>query len=141
MVAKRKSDGANDTVVVSFRAPRELAVRLEEIASNDQRTRANFIVRTLTQAVSLEPAIQVIEQIQMRLVEEYNKEPDGIQTEYWRGAMGGARSMLINFFSKRAMRWVNGQVKARTHLPMPAVIPIEKDGRRYGIDTESDLEL
>ncbi len=86
---KKTSTTQDDTVVVSFRAPRELAARLEEIAQHDQRTRANFIVRTLSLAVSLEPAIQVIEEIQRRLVEEYEKEPDGIQTEYWRGAMGG----------------------------------------------------
>jgi len=81
------------------------------------------------------------EEIQRRLVEEYEKEPDGIQTEYWRGAMGGRTFMLIGFFSKRAMRWVNGKVRERTQLPMPAVVPLARDGHRYGFDSESDLEL
>jgi predicted transcriptional regulator len=107
---EQKPPDSEETVVVSFRAPRELVTELDEIAKGDQRTRANFIVRTLTHAVTLEPAITIIEQIQARLVELASKDPDGIQTEYYRGAMGGARSILAAFFSKRAIRWVNRKV-------------------------------
>jgi hypothetical protein len=128
-----------DSVVISFRAPRALVVQLDEIARGDQRTRANFIVNTLTRATSLEPAIQTIEQIQPKLVELDQKNPDGIQTEYYRGLMNGARWMLSAFFGDRAMRWVNQQVKQRTHLPMPHVVALAEDGNRYGFDSEADL--
>jgi predicted transcriptional regulator len=47
---------AQDTVVISFRVPRLLAIQLDEIAHEDQRTRASFIVSTLTQAVAVWPA-------------------------------------------------------------------------------------
>jgi hypothetical protein len=130
---------SGDTVVISFRAPRELVAELDEIAKGDQRTRANFIVRTLANAVSLEPAIVTIQQLLPRLVELAEREPDGIRTEYFRGAMGGARRMLEAFFGKRAIRWVDGQVRQRTGLPMPTIIPLSEDGKRYGVDTEADV--
>lgn len=136
----KAAGSSGDTVVVSFRAPRELVAQLDEIAKGDQRTRANFIVRTLTHAITLEPAIVTIEQIQTRLVELAAKDPNSVQTEYYRGAMGGARSILSTFFGKRAIRWVNRRVRQRTGLPMPHVIPLSEDGNRYGFDTEADFE-
>lgn len=131
-------DGQRDTVVISFRAPQELVAKLDEFARGDQRTRANFIVNTLTRAVTLEPAISTIEQILPKLVELDQKAPDAIQTEYFRGLMNGARWMLSSFFGDRAMRWVNQQVKQRTHLPMPHVVALAEDGNRYGFDSEAD---
>lgn len=135
----RPSGSEPDTVVVSFRAPRSLISDLDELAKGDDRTRANFIVRTLSQAVSLEPAIQTMEQILPRLIEEHEKNPDSMQAEFWRGVMSGARWMLMAFFNKRAVRWVNQKVRERTKLPMPHVVPMQADGFRYGIDTEADL--
>jgi len=137
--SRRKPETEIDSVVVSFRVPRSLARNLEEIASHDDRSRANFITRTLTHAVSLEPAIQTIEDMLPRLLEEHEKNPDSIQAEYWRGAMGGARSMLMAFFGKRAVRWVNQKVRERSKLPIPHVVPMQPDGYRYGIDTEADI--
>jgi hypothetical protein len=139
MIPKISSDKESDSVVISFRAPRSLVTKLDEIASGDQRTRANFIVRTLTNASTLEPAISTIEQILPRLVELDQKSPDSTQTEYSRGLMNGARWMLTAFFGDRAMRWVNREVKQRTHLPMPHILPLEEDGNRYGTDSEADL--
>ena len=141
MVAEKSSieQSGGDTVVVSFRAPRALVSELEKIASGDQRTRANFIVRTLSQAVTLEPAISTIEQLLPRLVELDQKSPDSIETEYCRGMMNGARWMLSAFFGKRAMRWVNQQVRQRTKLPMPHIVPLARDGNRYGFDSEADI--
>jgi len=129
----------SDTVVISFRAPRELVSQLDDIAKGDQRSRANFIVRTLTNAVTLEPAISVIKELQPRLVELAGKDPDGLRTEYRRGAMGGARSMLAAFFGKRAISWVNQRVREQTGLPMPTIIPLSDDGTRCGFDPEADV--
>lgn len=129
----------HDTVVISFRAPRTLVTQLDEIARGDQRTRANFIVSTLTRAATLEPAVNTIEQILPQLVKLDQKAPDSIQTEYYRGLMNGARWMLSAFFGDRAMRWVNQQVKQRTHLPMPHVIALAEDGNRYGFDSEAEI--
>jgi hypothetical protein len=128
-----------DTVVISFRAPRALVIQLDETARGDQRTRANFIINTLTRAIRLEPAIHTIEQILPRLVELDEKGPDSMQAEYSRGLMNGARWMLSAFFGDRAMRWVNQQVKQRTHLPMPHVVALAEDGNRYGFDSEADI--
>jgi hypothetical protein len=55
--------------------------------------------------------------------------------------MAGARWMLSAFYGKRAVRWVNQQVRQRTKLPMPHVVPLDEDGNRYGFDSESDLYL
>jgi hypothetical protein len=139
MVVNGSQNAPRDTVVISFRAPRALVTQLDEIARGDQRTRANFIVNALTRAINLEPAINTIEQIQPKLVELDKKSPDSIQAEYYRGLMSGARWMLSAFFGDRATRWVNQQVKQRTHLPMPHVIALAEDGNRYGFDSEADL--
>ena len=139
MIPDRRQENDSETMVVSFRAPRALVKELDQIAKGDDRTRANFVVRTLSQAVSLEPAIQTIEQMLPRLLEEHQKNPDSVQSEYWRGAMGGARSVIMAFFGKRAMRWVNQRVREKTKLPIPHVVPLQSDGYRYGIDTEADL--
>jgi predicted transcriptional regulator len=136
---QKPTDLASDTVVVSFRAPRELVNQLDKIALGDQRTRANFIVRTLTQAVALEPAVHVIEQIQRMLVEEDEKDPDSIQTEFNRGLMSGARWVIAAFFGKRAIRSVSQKVRKRTGLPMPHAIALNRDGNRYGFDSEPDF--
>ena len=141
MPAKKQiqGDGTADTVVVSFRAPRKLLDQLDKIAQGDQRTRANFIVRTLTQAVTLEPAIDVVGRILPMLVEEDKKDPDSIQTEFHRGLMAGARWIIGAFFGKRAIRWVNHQVRQKTNLPMPHTIAVAPDGNRYGFDSEADF--
>ena len=120
-----KPIGRDKSVVISFRAPQSLVDALDEIARGDQRTRANFIVNTLTKSVGLEPAINAIEQILPRLVELDEKSPDSVQAEYHRGLMAGARWMLSAFYGKRAVRWVNQQVRQRTKLPMPHVVPLD----------------
>jgi hypothetical protein len=141
MATKRRSstDSTPDTTVVSFRAPRALVDQLDRIAQGDQRTRANFIVRTLTQAVTLEPAIDVVERILPMLVEEDKRAPDSVQAEFHRGLMAGARWVIGAFFGKRAIRWVNQQVRARTRLPIPHTIALAPDGNRYGFDSEADF--
>lgn len=128
-----------DTIVVSFRAPRSLVEDLDRIAQGEDRNRANFIVRTLSQAITLEPAIQTVEQILPSLVREHEKNPDSMHAEFWRGVMSGARWMLAEFFGKRSVHWVNQQVKRKTKLPMPHVVPMHSDGNRYGFDSEADL--
>ncbi len=140
MVGKKLSEhGGGDTVTISFRASRALVEELDKIASGSQRTRANFIVRILTQAVSLEPAVATIEQILPRLVELDQKAPDSVQAEFYRGLLSGARWMVSAFFGKRAVRWVNQTVRERTKLPMPHVVPLAEDGNRYGFDSEADI--
>jgi hypothetical protein len=126
-------------VVVSFRAPRALVKQLDELARGDQRTRANLIVRILTHAVTLEPAVHVMEQILPILVKEDKKNPNSVQAEFYRGIMSGARWMIGAFFGRRAVRWVNTEVKQRTKLPMPHVVPLAADGNRYGFDSEADV--
>jgi len=129
----------SDTIVVSFRAPRSLVEDLDRIAQGEERNRASFIVKTLSQAVSLEPAIQTVEYLQEPLVKAVQHNPDSMQSEFWRGTMAGARSMLVAFFGKRSVRWVNQQVKRETKLPMPHVIPMQDNGHRYGFDSEADM--
>ena len=139
-VKKRTSaKDADETVVISFRAPRKLVEQLDEIAEGDHRTRANFMVRMLTHAVSLEPGIQIIEQILPALFREHKQNPDSLQAERFRAEMRGARAVISAFFGKRAVGWINRQVRQRTKLPIPSVVPLEQNGYRYGIDSEADI--
>jgi hypothetical protein len=137
-VNRKRSEAEDDTVVISFRAPRKLVEELDKFASGDQRTRANFIVLTLSHAVFLEPAIQTIAQILKPFSEEHTKNPDSVEAEHWRGVMTGARWMLGAFFGDRTVRWVNRKVREKTNLPMPHAVPLQADGMRYGFDSEAD---
>jgi hypothetical protein len=116
-----------------------LVEQLDEIAQGDQRTRANFIVRTLTHAVTLEPAIQVVEQITPPLYREHCKNPDSLRSEVLRGELRGARAIIAALFGRRASRWVDDRVRERTKLPIPHVVPLDEDGNRYGIDSGADI--
>jgi hypothetical protein len=127
---KKQGDVPADTVVVSFRAPRQLVEELDKIAQGDQRTRANYIVRTLTQAVTLKPAIDVVGRILPVFVEEVNKDSESIQAEFHCGMMTGARWTIEAFFGKRAIRWVNHKVRQQTKLPMPHTVALAPDGYR-----------
>ncbi|MGO8759444.1 MAG: hypothetical protein ACLQG3_15095 [Terracidiphilus sp.] len=134
-----RKDNDADTVVISFRLPRTLADKLDEIASGDTRSRANFVARTLAQAISLEPAIDTIATIQKLLCADIEKNPDGIQAEYGRGQLHGARWMLSAFFGDRAARRANRMACKKTGLPMPHVLPLQPDGQRYGFDMEAEF--
>lgn len=140
MMPKEHNDEVtNETVVVSFRLPRSVVRKIDEIASGDTRSRANFIARILSQAVSLEPGIRTVESIQKLLCDEVGRNPNSIQAEYVRGSMHGARWMLAAFFGDRAVRWVNHRAREKTGLPMPNVLPMQADGERYGFDSEADF--
>ena len=51
-ISDKPSSADSDTVVISFRAPIDLVAQLDELASRDQRTRANFIVNLLSIAIT-----------------------------------------------------------------------------------------
>ena len=51
-ISDKPSSAESDTVVISFRAPIDLVAQLDELASRDQRTRANFIVNLLSIAIT-----------------------------------------------------------------------------------------
>jgi hypothetical protein len=93
----------------------------------------------LTQAVSLEPGIQAIEQILPALLREHERDPDALQAERFRAETRGARAVIGVFFGKRAIRRINRQVKERTKPPITSAVPLEQDGYRYGIDSEADI--
>lgn len=138
-INNKRVDSPAESVVVSFRAPRNLVDQLDTIAQGDQRTRANFIVRTLTHAVTLEPAIQVIEQVMPALYREHCKNPDSPRCEGLRGELRGARAVAAAFFGKRAVRWIEERVRERTKVPIPHVVPLSEDGNRYGFDSGADI--
>ena len=48
-----KQIATSGTLVVSFRAPEVLIKRLDKLAEEEQRSRANLIIRILTKAVQV----------------------------------------------------------------------------------------
>jgi len=131
--------GNEMTVVVSFRAPTQLVEKLDDLAQGDQRTRANFLLRMLTNAISLEPGVRLIGDIIPNILREMEENPDSPQTEYYRGELRGAREAISGFFGRRASLWVEDRVRERSGLPIPPVNRLYKDGKRYGIDSAADI--
>ena len=136
---KINNESNTETIVVSFRLPRSIVKMIDGIASGDTRTRSNFVARTLTNAVTLEPAIQTIEYIQKYLCADIERDAESKQTEYGRGQMHGAGLMLSAFFGDSARRWVKRKVCEKSGLPMPSIVPLQPDGERYCFDSEADF--
>jgi hypothetical protein len=63
---------------------------------------------------------------------------DSPQSEYLRGMLSGAKSMLGGLRGQPAKEWVLGEVRKRVGKPLPSVIPLARDGNRYGWDVEAD---
>ncbi len=98
-VGRRKAIGPTpgedaETVVISFRAPLELAKRLDELAEYDHRNRANFILTTLVRATS-EELVRSGGFWLKAFHQSYAKDPVGRETEFWRGQIAGWKRTLV----------------------------------------------
>jgi len=87
------------TVTISFRAPVELAGRLDKLAEGDQRNRANFILRVMTALASAtEPLVKDGVFYLKAFHDCHKKSPVDRETEFWRGKVAGWKRTLVTAY-------------------------------------------
>jgi hypothetical protein len=140
--SRRKSDGPSraedlDTVVISFRAPLELAKKLDALAEDDHRNRANFILTTLIRATSGE-LVRSGEFWLKAFHQAYAKDPVGREAEYWRGQVAGWKRTLVAAYGASTAERIVLRASELAKLPVPHAGTLSPDGRGYeGFDSFS----
>jgi len=99
----------------------------------------NLIGSVSLEAPDLRRAAWLIESIVRSFYDEAQRNgKDSPQSEYMRGMLGGAKSMLGGLRGQGAKECVLGEVRRRVGKPLPSVIPLAGDGNRYGWDAEAE---
>lgn len=102
----------------------------------------NLIGPVSPEAPDLRRAAWLIESIVRSFYDEAQRNgKDSPQSEYLRGMLGGAKSMLGGLRGQGAKEWVLGEVRKRVGKPLPSVVPLAGDGNRYGWDAEAEAGL
>jgi hypothetical protein len=129
------------TLVISFRAPIELVKKLDQLAENDHRNRANFILTTLVRATSGE-LVRSGEFWLKAFHESYAKDPVGRETEFWRGQIAGWKRTLVAAYGASTAEKIIFQASEAANLPVPHAGTLSPDGRGYeGFDSFSHMAL
>jgi hypothetical protein len=127
--------------VLNFRTDRQLVERLDKLAAEENRTRANLMERLLSEATDMERAVRVVELIVRTLYSEVERRgEDSVQAEYVRGQLHGAKWMLDQLRGARIKDRVCQEVRKRTEKPFPHIVPLAPDGKRYGFDSDADVD-
>jgi hypothetical protein len=127
--------------VLNFRTERELVERLDKTAAEENRTRASLMERILIEATDIERPVRAIELIVRTLYSEIERRgEDSVQSEYMRGQLHGAKWMLAELRGARTKDRVCQEVRKRTGRPFPHIVPLAPDGKRYGFDSDADVD-
>jgi hypothetical protein len=123
------------TAVISFRAPLELVRKLDELADDDYRNRANFILTTLVRATS-EELVRSGEFWLKAFHEYYAKDPIGRETEFYRGRIAGWKRTLVAAYGASTAEKIIFRASETAKLPMPHAGTLSPEGRGYeGFDS------
>jgi hypothetical protein len=129
------------TVVISFRAPVELVKKLDQLAENDHRNRANFILTTLVRATSGE-LVRSGEFWLKAFHQSYATDPVGRETEFWRGQIAGWKRTLVAAYGASTAEKIILRASEAAKLPVPHAGTLSPDGRGYeGFDSFSHMAL
>jgi len=126
-----------ETVVISFRAPLDLAKRLDELAEYDHRNRANFVLTTLVRATS-EELVRSGEFWLKAFHQSYAKDPVARETEFWRGQIAGWKRTLVAAYGASMAEKIILRASEAAKLPVPHAGTLSPDGWGYeGFDSFS----
>ncbi|MBZ5551360.1 MAG: hypothetical protein LAO21_01475 [Acidobacteriia bacterium] len=124
--------------VVSFRISRLVLDQLDRLANFERRTRAGMIRVMLENSVS---AVRIVSQHLEWLVKELNEKDmgatDSPQAEYLRGELHATKWLLDLFCGRRVKEHTLDQVRKKTGLPIPHIVPLDENGQRFGFDSDA----
>jgi predicted transcriptional regulator len=128
-----------EDVVITFRAPLDLAKKLDQLAENDNRNRANFVLTTLLRATSDE-LVKRGEFWLKAFHDSYAKDPVGRETEFWRGQIAGWKRTLVAVLGASTAEGIILRASESANLPVPHGGTLAPDGRGYeGFDSFSHM--
>ena len=97
----------------------------------------SLVVRFQTPA--LLRALALIESIVRSFYDEVQRKgTDTPQSEYIRGMLNGARSMLTELRDQATKEQILSEARRRVGKPLPSALPLAEDGNRYGWDIEAE---
>jgi len=142
-MSPKSSSPDSETVIVSFRAPIEIAKQLDNLARGDQRNRANFILKMLSAITSKqEPLVQNGVFLLKAFHEFRAKDPISRETEYWRGQIAGWKRTLVASYGADIAEQIILRAREVAKLPVPHSGTLSPDGSGYeGWDSFSDREF
>ena len=127
--------------VVNFRTSSELVEALDMLAAKEHRTRANLIEWLLTQDTNIERPASAIALIVSSLYGEIEHTgTDSAQSEFIRGQLHGAKFMLSELRGAVFKDRVLHEVRKRIKKPFPHTVALAPDGKRYGWDSDADMD-
>lgn len=96
-------------------------------------------VRVLPQAPELLRATELIQLIVCSFYDEVQRNGKGsVQSEYIRGMLNGAKSMLAELRGHATKEQVLNEARRGIARPFPSALPLAEDGNRYGWDIEAE---
>jgi hypothetical protein len=96
-------------------------------------------VTVLHEAPELLRATELIQSIVCSFYDEVQQNgKHSLQTEYMRGMLNGAKSMLSELRGQATKEQVLNEARRRIAKPFPSALPLAEDGNRYGWDIEAE---
>jgi len=96
-------------------------------------------VTVLPQTPELQRATELIQLIVCSFYDEVQRNGKGsVQSEYMRGMLNGAKSMLAELRGQATKEQVLNEARRGIARPFPSALPLAEDGNRYGWDIEAD---
>lgn len=96
-------------------------------------------VTVLPQTPELLRATELIQSIVCSFYDEVQRNGEcSPQSEYMRGMLNGAKSMLAELRGQATKEQVLNEARRSIARPFPSALPLAEDGNRYGWDIEAD---
>jgi|SRR5215213_4858687 len=129
---------AQDTTeVVSFRIDHKILKQFDRLAKDESRSRGNMIAVLLNRSVALKEAwTQKLEYLVKMINEEQSKQPDTPFVEYHRGMFCALKDTIASVYGEHEKDRILDEIRERTNLQIPHIVPLYNDGNRYGFDLD-----
>jgi len=126
------------TDIINFRATPEVARWLQEVASDQNRSRSNLLNTLLSRVLNPDRQAQLLEQIVSWIHREDEEHCESDYGDYLRGSLHGAKWMLQTLLGDSAKDRALEIVRKRLGKPIPHIGIRAEDGRgRLGWDSDA----
>ncbi len=96
-----------------------------------------MIAVLLNRSVALKEAwTQKLEYLVKMINEEQSKKPDTPFVEYHRGMLSTLKDTIASVYGEHEKDRILDEIRERTNLPIPHIVPLYNDGNRYGLDLD-----
>jgi hypothetical protein len=129
---------SDDVEVISIRVQKSTLQQFDRLARMERRSRAGMIQVTMEHSVNAITIVTRNLEWLVRTMDEFEKKyPASPQLEYRRGQLHTTKALLTTLFGERIKDGILQEIRKKTGLPIPHIVPVDPDGNRYGIDTDA----